>query len=56
MKIDFERTRDGMTLRDSLSLTPDEAASLTDQQIEAMKDARFEAWLLAIQTAPEETE
>lgn len=54
MKIDFERTRDGMTLRDSLSLTADEAASLTDEQIEAMKDARFEAWLAAVTAPPEE--
>lgn len=54
MKIDFERTRDGMTLRDSLSLTPDEAASLTDEQIEAMKDARFEAWFASVTAPPEE--
>ena len=52
-KIEFERSRNGLTLRDSLSLTQEEFDALTPEQIEAIKDARFEAWYAAV-TAPSE--
>lgn len=53
IKIEFERSFGGMVFRDALLLTDDELAALTPEQIEAMKDARFNSWLAAM-TASEE--
>lgn len=49
MKIDFEVSRDGYVFRDALHLPDDH--TYTDAEIEAMKQARFDAWY-AIVTAP----
>lgn len=51
MKIDFEISKDGYVFRDALHLPDDH--TYTDAEIEAMKQARFDAWY-AIVTAPEE--
>ena len=53
MKIDFEITQNGYTFRDAIHLPDDH--TLTDAEIEAMKQARFDAWY-AIITTPEESE
>ena len=42
MKIDFEVTHSGYTLRDALYLPDDHV--YTDEEIEQMKQARFRAW------------
>jgi hypothetical protein len=49
--IDFEITKNGHTLRDSLYLKI--GHGLSDAEIEAMKQARFDAWY-AIVTTPVE--
>jgi len=51
MTIDFEITQNGYTLRDALVL-PDNHA-LTDAEIEAMKQARFDNWYAIITTPVE---
>lgn len=53
MKIEFEITKDGMTFRDAIVLTDGEQYS--DEQIEAIKQKRFDDWY-AIVTAPSEDE
>jgi hypothetical protein len=52
MIIDFEITKNGFTHRDALVL-PD-GHNLTEAEIEAMKQARFDAWY-AIMTMPPDT-
>jgi len=42
MNIDFEITQNGYTLRDALVLSDDN--TLTDAEIETMKQARFDNW------------
>lgn len=49
IKIDFEKTDGVYTLRDALHLEDDHTFS--EQEIEAMKQARFDNWL-AIINAP----
>jgi len=51
--MDFEITKDGYTFRDAIILPPD--SNYTEEEIEAMKQARFDAWY-AIVTAPSEDE
>lgn len=53
IKIDFEVSKDGQVFRDAIHLPEDH--TLTDAEIEAMKQARFDAWY-AIITTPEESE
>ena len=53
VKIEFERSFGGMVFRDALQLTDAEHAALTPEQIEAMKDARFDSWIASL-TAGEE--
>jgi hypothetical protein len=53
-KIEFDRTRDGLTFTDSILLTDAEASALTPEDIEAMKDSRFEAWFASVTAPPEE--
>jgi hypothetical protein len=48
MTIDFEITQNGYTLRDALVLPDDHV--LTDAEIEAMKQARFDNWYAIITT------
>lgn len=49
MKIDFEITQSGYIFRDAIHLPDDHGMS--DAEIEAMKQARFDAWY-AVVTAP----
>lgn len=51
IKIEFEMDKDGMIFRDAIVLPDDH--NLTDSQIEAMKQKRFDDWY-AIVTAVEE--
>lgn len=53
IKIEFERSFGGMVFRDALLLTDEELAALTPEQIEAMKDARFNSWLAAMTASGE---
>lgn len=52
MKIDFEMTRDGLTFRDAIHL-PDNHP-FTNDQIEAMKQVRFDRWWAAIHPDPQD--
>ena len=52
MKIDFEITQNGYTLRDALYL-PDNH-TLTEEEIQAMKQQRFDNWYNLITATPEE--
>jgi hypothetical protein len=54
MKIDFQITQNGYTFSDAIHL-PDNHG-LSDAQIEAMKQARFDAWYTMVTTPSEETE
>lgn len=49
MKFDFEVSKDGLVFRDAIYLPDDHGMS--DAEIEAMKQARFDAWY-AVVTAP----
>jgi hypothetical protein len=54
VKIDFEKTDGVYTLQDALHLPDDH--TLSESDIEAMKQQRFDKWLLIITTpAPEPT-
>ena len=54
VKIDFEKTDGVYTLQDALHLPDDHALSESD--IEAMKQERFDNWLLVLTTpTPEPT-
>lgn len=52
--IEFEMTdpESGLTFRDAIWLAEDDQP-LTDAEIEAMKSARFQSWLRAIQPQEE---
>ncbi len=52
MTINFEITQNGYTLRDALVLPDDH--TYTDEEIEAMKQARFDNWYAVITTPVEE--
>ena len=51
MIVEFEITQNGYTLRDALVLLDDH--TLTDAEIEAMKQQRFDNWYAAITTPVE---
>ena len=51
MKIDFEITKGDYTYRDAL-VFPDDAVP-SDAEIEAMKQARFDAWYAIVTNPPE---
>jgi len=51
ISIEFEISKDGHTYRDAIVLPEDHG--LTDAQIDAMKQKRFDDWY-AIVTAPQE--
>lgn len=53
--IKFEKGEWPLVLSDALLLTDEEAATLTEQDIEAMKEERYKQWL-AIMTAPPEND
>jgi len=48
--IDFELTQNGYTLKDAIILPDDHG--LTDAEIEAMKQKRFDDWLAIVTAAP----
>lgn len=50
VKIDFQISKDGYIYRDAIVLPNDHG--LTNAEIEAMKQARFDAWYQIV-TAPE---
>ena len=52
MKIDFEVEKDGLVFRDAIVLPDDHG--MTDQEIEAMKQSRFDAWYEIVTNPPEE--
>ena len=52
MVIKFEMTDGVNTLRDAIVLP--EGVTMTDAKIEAMKQQRFDAWLVVINTPPVE--
>lgn len=51
-KVDFVRSRDGLTLRDSIVLTDAEAASWALDDYEAEADRRFEAYVERVNNPP----
>ena len=53
IKIEFERSFGGMVFRDALLLTDEELAALSPEQIEAMKDARFQNWVASLSAGEE---
>jgi hypothetical protein len=54
IKIDFEINRDGNTLRDAIVL--EDNHNLTEQQIEKIKEKRFQDYLISIQPQEEVNE
>ena len=52
IKIDFEINRDGNTFRDAIVLENNH--NFTDEQIEEIKEKRFQDYLIAIQPQEEE--
>lgn len=52
IKIDFERGQDPWLYRDALHLTPEQHAAMTPEEIEAMKDARYQAWYAMVTNPP----
>ncbi len=52
IKIDFEINKDGNTLRDAIVL--EDNHNLTNEQIEEIKEKRFQDYLIAIQPQEEE--
>lgn len=54
IKIDFEKGESPMLYRDALYLPEDH--SFTDEEIESMKEERYQNWLLLIKTASESSE
>lgn len=53
IKIDFEINRDGNTFRDAIVL--EDNHNFTDEQIEEIKEKRFQDYLIAIQPQEEES-
>jgi hypothetical protein len=51
MNIDFEISQNGYTLRDALILPDDH--SFSEDEIQAMKQARFDSWYKVITTPVE---
>lgn len=49
MKIDFEITENGVTFRDALHLADDHG--LTDEEIESLKQERFNNWKAFVEAA-----
>ena len=52
MTIEFEMTNGVNTLRDAIVLA--DGVTMTDSEIEAMKQQRFNDWLIVINTPPVE--
>lgn len=54
VKIDFEKGEGYYIYRDSITLTQEQFDSLTEQEIEDLKEQRYQAWLTLINTPSEE--
>lgn len=54
IKIEFERTHNGFDFKDAIVLTQEEFDRLTEQQIEDIKEERFQNWINAITPQQEE--
>jgi hypothetical protein len=52
--IEFTRNEGPAPFSDAIVLTAEEYAALQPGDIDAMQEARFQAWLLAITPVPEE--
>lgn len=52
IQIRFTIEQDGLVLKDALIMPQSDFNTLTEQQITDMKQARFDAWKLSIQTPP----
>lgn len=52
IKIDFERGTDPYIYRDALHFTQDQFHSLTPEEIEAMKDQRYNTWYELVTNPP----
>lgn len=52
MKIDFEMSRDGLVFRDAIYLPDDH--TFTPEEIESMKQERFDRWYEYVTNPPEE--
>lgn len=50
----FEITKDGLTFKDALVMPQDEYDALTAEQIEAMKQQRFDNWYALVTAVSEE--
>lgn len=51
IKIDFEKGEEPMIYRDAIYLPPDH--TLTDAEIEAMKQQRYDNWIALVNAASE---
>lgn len=54
VKIDFEMTKNGFTLKDALVLPDDHG--LSEKQIQAMKQARVDNWYDALTLVADDTD
>jgi hypothetical protein len=54
VKIAFERGNEPLIYKDALYFTEEEYAALSPEQIESMKDERYNRWYAIITTPPEE--
>lgn len=54
-KIDFEKTDGVHTYKDALHLSAEDYESKTEEEIEAMKQQRFDNWIAVITAPPPET-
>lgn len=52
--IEFEMTKDGMTFRDAIVL--EDSHTLSDANIETIKQKRFDDWYAIVTTSSEENE
>lgn len=52
--IDFEKEYNGMKYRDALILTEEQYNSMTEQDIENLKQERLDNWIAIITTPPED--
>ena len=50
----FEITKDGLTFKDALVMPQDQYDALTAEQIEAMKQQRFDNWYALVTAVSEE--
>lgn len=50
--IKFQKGEPPLVLSDAITLTDDQASTLTEQDIEAMKEERYQQWLAIVATPP----